>query len=59
MFVVYKNGNKVNRVKKAILQWNYRKMTIPQKCSYNSFVKFHGKKNWEPQHDYVVSKSML
>ena len=26
--------------------------------SYNSFVKFHGKK-WEPQHGHVVSKSMI
>ena len=28
----------------TILQKNYRKMTIPWSFSYNSFVKFHGKK---------------
>ena len=27
--------------------------------SYNTFVKFHGKKIWEPQHDSVISKSVL
>ena len=27
--------------------------------TYNSIVKFHGKKNWEPEHDYNVSKSVL
>ena len=30
--------------KGTILQRNYRKMTIPWSFSYNSFVKFHGKK---------------
>ena len=28
----------------TILQRNYRKMTIKWSFSYNSFVKFHGKK---------------
>ena len=34
--------------KGTIFQWNYRKMTI--KCHFPiiSFVKFHGKKFWEP-----------
>ena len=27
--------------------------------SYNSFVKYHGKKIGEPQHDCVISSSML
>ena len=36
----------------------YRKMTILWSFSYSSFVKFDGKK-WEPQHDYVVFKSVL
>ena len=30
--------------KETILQRNYRKMTIVWSFSYNSFVKFHGKK---------------
>ena len=30
--------------KRTILQRNYRKMTISWSFSYNSFVKFHGKK---------------
>ena len=30
--------------KGTILQMNYRKMTISWSFSYNSFVKFHGKK---------------
>ena len=33
--------------KGPILQRNYR--------SYKSFVKFHGKEIWEPQHDSVLS----
>ena len=37
--------------KGTILQRNYRKMTMS--FSYNSFVKFHGKIFWEPQHDRV------
>ena len=45
--------------KETILQRNYRKMTIKWSFSYNSFVKFHGTKNWEPQHDRVLSNSML
>ena len=27
--------------------------------AYNSFVKFHGKTIQEPQHDHVMSKSVL
>ena len=45
--------------KGTILQRIYRKMTISLSFSYNSFVKVHGKKILEPQHDRVVSKSML
>ena len=26
---------------------------------HNSFVKFHSKTIWEPQHDPVISKSLL
>ena len=26
---------------------------------YNSLVKFHGKKIWEPQHNSDISKSVL
>ena len=33
-------------------------MTILWSFSYNSFVKFHGQKIWEPQHDRVISKSV-
>ena len=32
--------------KGAILRWNYRKMTMKWSFSYNSFVKFHGKKKY-------------
>ena len=39
----------------TILQRNYRKMTILWSFSYNSFVNFHGTKNWEPEHDCVIS----
>ena len=42
--------------KVTLLQWNYRKMTITWSFSYNSFVKFHGKKIWEPQYGPVISK---
>ena len=45
--------------KGTILQRNYRKMTIKWSFSYNSFVKFHGTKIWEWQHDRVISNSML
>ena len=45
--------------KGTILQRNYRKMTFKWSFSYNSFVKFHGKNTGEPQHDYVLSKSLL
>ena len=40
--------------KRATLQRSYRKMTILWSFSYNSFVKFLGEKNWEPQHDHVI-----
>ena len=33
--------------KRTILQRNYTKMTILWSFSYNSFVKIHGKKNWD------------
>ena len=33
--------------------------TISWLFSYNSFVKFHGLKIWEPHHDSVISKSVL
>ena len=36
-------------IKGTILKRNYRKMTISWSFFYNSFVKFHGKNNWEPQ----------
>ena len=38
--------------KGTILQGNYRKMTIP-------LQNFMVKTNWEPQHDRVISKSVL
>ena len=37
----------------TILQRNNRKMTTLWSFSYNSCVKFHGKKLWEAQHDYI------
>ena len=45
--------------KGTILQRSYRKMTTSWSFPYNSFVKLHGKKIWEPQHDHVIPKSML
>ena len=33
-----------------------RKMTIYGHFPINPFVKFHGKKNWEPQQDRGISK---
>ena len=42
-------------IRESFLQRNYRKMTISWSFFYNFFVKFHGKKNWEPQHDHVIS----
>ena len=45
--------------KGTISQRSYRKMTMKWSFFYNSFVKLHGKKFWEPQHDHVISKSML
>ena len=44
--------------KGIILQRNSKKMTILWSFSYNSFVKFCGKKIWEPQPGRVISKSM-
>ena len=40
--------------KGTILQRIYRKKTM----NYNSSVKLHGKKIWEPQHDRVISISL-
>ena len=31
-------------------------MSIAWSFSYNTFVKFYGKTNWEPQHNSVISK---
>ena len=31
-------------------------MSILWSFSYNAFVKFHGEKIWEPQHDNVIYK---
>ena len=39
--------------KGTILQRNYRKMTM-KSFFYNSFLKFHGQKLWETQHDHVI-----
>ena len=44
--------------KMTTLQRNYRKMTMNWSFSYNAFVKLHGKKIWEPQHDFVISKTV-
>ena len=41
--------------KGTILQRNYNKWSF----SYNFFIKFHVKIIWEPQHDWVISKSVL
>ena len=39
-----------------ILQRDFGKMTIKWSFSYNSFVKFPGKKkNWEKQHNMLYS----
>ena len=38
-------------LKRIILQRNYRKMTIKMAIFQEFFAKFHGKKNWEPEHD--------
>ena len=61
MFGILLNGQAVSELcyKGTILQRNYRKITILWSFSCNSFVKFHGKKIWEPQHDSVISKSMF
>ena len=34
-------------------------MTILWQFFYNSFVKFYGKKIWEPQYDRAIYKSVL
>ena len=34
-------------------------MIILWSLSYNSFVKFHGKKIWKQQDDHIIFKSML
>ena len=34
-------------------------MTILWSFPYNSFVKFPGNKNWEPQHGHIISKSLF
>ena len=52
MFGVYRNVTIESCFVRTILQRNYRKMTIKWSFSYNFFVKFHGEKNWESQHDY-------
>ena len=44
--------------KGTILQRNYRKMTIIWSFSYNSFVKFHVKKNENHSMDFI-SKAMV
>ena len=41
--------------KGKILQRNFRTMTIAWSFFFNFFVKFDGLKNWEPQHDRVIS----
>ena len=38
---------------------NYRKMTISSSFFYNSSVKCHGEQIWEPQHDNILSISMI
>ena len=51
MFGIHRNGTcyKFNQVIMGqFLPRNYREMTI-------SFVKFHGKKIWEPQHNSAIS----
>ena len=66
LFAVHRNGLRsigMDRVisescyKETILQRNYRKMTISWSFSFNSFVKFHGKRIWDPQHDRVISQA--
>ena len=39
----------------SILHRNYRKMTF-WSFSFNSFVKFHGKKIWAPQYDCYIQR---
>ena len=41
------------------IKGQFREMTILWSFSYNYFVKFNIKNIWEPQHDYVISKSLL
>ena len=45
--------------KVTILQRINKKMTMSWSLSDNSYVKLHGKKIWEPQHDRVIIQSML
>ena len=61
MFGAHWNGQRKSEwcYKGTILQRNYRKICISWSLFYNSFVKFHGKNIWEPQHDHVLSKFML
>ena len=63
MFGVHRKGQCYSEpcYKGIPLQSNYRKMTILWSFSCNYFVKFHGKKIWEPQHDHVtgISKSQF
>ena len=47
-----------SHVMAQILQRNDRKMTILWSSSNLSFVKFHGVKFREPQHDHVISISV-
>ena len=58
LFGVHRNGlcYKINGVIKGqSLQIIYRKMTILWSFSYNSFVKFYSKANWEPPSDCVIT----
>ena len=62
MFGVHRNGlfSVISELcyKGTIEQRNCRKMMISRSFSYNSFVKFHGEKILEPQHDHVIFKFM-
>ena len=41
------------------IYYQHRNLPTIQSSGTNNFVKFHGKKIWEPQHDCVISESML
>ena len=43
-------------IKGQFYKMSYFKMTMKCSFSNNSFVKFHDKRIWEPQHDRVISK---